>query len=126
MRAYSPLVRAVRIVLTEFGILSAPDDRIRQLMLDLHGLKSYALISIELAEHLTDHFGDLSLHRLYDSCQLCFDFSGLSEKVERRLKTLDETLSELTSAREHHRSFFWELVVVILIAIEVVKSFLGH
>lgn len=126
VRVFMPFIRAGRVVLTEFGILTAPDDKVRRLMLDLHGLKAYALLSIELAAHLTDHFGDVSLHRLYDRCQNCFDFTGLSEKAQKRLDTLNEVLSELTSAREHHRSFFWELIVVILITIEVVKSFLSH
>ena len=125
-RIVNPLVTALKVTLTQFGLMTTPNDRVNKLMLDLHELKAYALTSVELAENLTEHFGDVSLHRLYDACQDCFDFEGLSGKIDTRLKTLDETLSELNSLREHHSSFFWELVVVILITIEVVKSFFGH
>ncbi len=118
-RAVLSSLQQVGLVHHEVGGLDESLFRLGMLVVD-------AQECIENVTHAIDLVGDPILVKLHELAKQRFGLDKLGETVSEQLAKLNNIHEKLTGRHHASQGLFWELVVVILITIEVVKAFFEH
>jgi hypothetical protein len=97
----------------------AAQHQLREIRIDL------ARLSDELS-NTTKFFGDWHLARIYQNLSARFHLADWHRTIDEKLKTLDDMYQLLRHDQNNRWMFLLEIMIVLLFAFEIAKSFWGR
>ncbi|MFN8392765.1 MAG: hypothetical protein U0136_20905 [Bdellovibrionota bacterium] len=118
--------RPVVETLRQVGVLSHEEGNVDDQLFRLGMLVVDVQECVEKVSLPMNFIGDPTLFTLYNLAKKRFELDRLGATVAEKLHNLNQINEKLTERHHTTKGHFWELVVVILITIEVIKSFMSH